>query len=707
MKSNILLMLTLCCFSYAQDFWCDVELSDRDFLSDNYFEVSDSRYRIEVRIFIHILRHSDGSFGITYDQANNIHDRLNEKFSQHNIQFELVGIDEILNTDYYSDIRNPQIYYENSSSDRIDIYVAPGPTFEAPTISLAQGHYGQSGQPNPGMAISGDSFNSFPCSGNEPAFNQELYDSDVLIHEMGHCLGLEHTFSTSGGCEELIDGSNCTECGDFVCDTPAAPGINCNFVDSNTCEYTGSEAEDGTGLLYEPDIDNYMAYTFPYCYTHFTTGQKNRMHAFLLNHPNLFSVISDIYEVKTLDAGWNWVGFPVLTDNEDGIVNNNPDPVTVIFNDIENSVSYIYIEQPVSNNNHPIANWNGFDWDLSGGLFAVNSLSGYFVEMPEDLPSYSVLIDGERIAPDYPVELDVGENWISYFIPASQPPEEAFPPDVLDNMTALYSQNWFMVCRDGQLSIKSPCPDSVEGYGCYNLEYGSMVKVVMSSPVTFTWNIPGESGSSGSPYLPQISENFPIDPGKEYQPLVIENIQNGENVVEIAAVKNDQYVGAEFVNGYPVNMRVYAPDLNALSFEVVLSGGSPGRMDDAENVQQTVFIENRRMESGITFVELGRIESDENRLPETFSLVSAYPNPFNPEIEIRFTLHRDTDVELTIFNLRGRQIATLIDGRILPGSYSVVWDGKNIQGQKVSSGIYLYRLKSAHSIVQNRIMFLK
>jgi Tol biopolymer transport system component len=83
---------------------------------------------------------------------------------------------------------------------------------------------------------------------------------------------------------------------------------------------------------------------------------------------------------------------------------------------------------------------------------------------------------------------------------------------------------------------------------------------------------------------------------------------------------------------------------------------------------------------------------DVRALPKTLQLFPNYPNPFNPSTTIRYDLDRDSAVRLQIFDVRGRKIRTLADGESGAGSYSVTWDGLGSDGNRVASGIYIYRL---------------
>jgi len=78
--------------------------------------------------------------------------------------------------------------------------------------------------------------------------------------------------------------------------------------------------------------------------------------------------------------------------------------------------------------------------------------------------------------------------------------------------------------------------------------------------------------------------------------------------------------------------------------------------------------------------------------PMEYALLQNYPNPFNPSTAIRFQIADFGYVDLKVFDVLGREVKTLVNETFLPGSYEVIWDGKDNLGQQVSSGIYIYRL---------------
>ncbi len=77
-------------------------------------------------------------------------------------------------------------------------------------------------------------------------------------------------------------------------------------------------------------------------------------------------------------------------------------------------------------------------------------------------------------------------------------------------------------------------------------------------------------------------------------------------------------------------------------------------------------------------------------MPNSFAISANYPNPFNPSTNIDYQLPGPAEVQLTVYNVLGQRVRTLINGNRLPGYYQVKWDGRDYNGAKVGSGIYIY-----------------
>jgi hypothetical protein len=96
------------------------------------------------------------------------------------------------------------------------------------------------------------------------------------------------------------------------------------------------------------------------------------------------------------------------------------------------------------------------------------------------------------------------------------------------------------------------------------------------------------------------------------------------------------------------------------------------------------------------------INETKKQIPDGFQLFQNYPNPFNPSTTINFTLTQESNVKLSIYNLLGQKVASLIDGNMIAGQYSVEFDAS-----KFSSGVYFYRLETGSFISLKKMLLLK
>ena len=88
------------------------------------------------------------------------------------------------------------------------------------------------------------------------------------------------------------------------------------------------------------------------------------------------------------------------------------------------------------------------------------------------------------------------------------------------------------------------------------------------------------------------------------------------------------------------------------------------------------------------------VENQQVKSPLTFSLSTAFPNPFNASTTISFTLNKPEKVNLAVYSLAGQKVRELAAGNYSAGSHTAVWDGKDDSGNAVSSGVYLARMES-------------
>jgi len=94
-----------------------------------------------------------------------------------------------------------------------------------------------------------------------------------------------------------------------------------------------------------------------------------------------------------------------------------------------------------------------------------------------------------------------------------------------------------------------------------------------------------------------------------------------------------------------------------------------------------------------------------NQLPHAFNLYNNYPNPFNPVTTLRYDLPEDALVNITIYDIMGRIVRTLINSQQNAGFKSIQWNATNDAGSPLSAGLYLYKIQ-ADNFVQTRKMVL-
>ena len=99
--------------------------------------------------------------------------------------------------------------------------------------------------------------------------------------------------------------------------------------------------------------------------------------------------------------------------------------------------------------------------------------------------------------------------------------------------------------------------------------------------------------------------------------------------------------------------------------------------------------------------------SEESELPRAHALHQNYPNPFNPQTVIHYDLPVGGHVDVSIFNLMGQKVSTLVDGHRSAGSYSLVWDGKDDNQKSLASGVYLYRMETDGFAQTRKLLLLR
>jgi hypothetical protein len=129
--------------------------------------------------------------------------------------------------------------------------------------------------------------------------------------------------------------------------------------------------------------------------------------------------------------------------------------------------------------------------------------------------------------------------------------------------------------------------------------------------------------------------------------------------------------------------------------ELIVTVSDPGGASGSDTVTVTIS----------PFVSVD--ENGEATLPTRFALAQNYPNPFNPVTTMEYSVPFRSHVTIEVFDILGRNIVTLVDEIKSAGEYQATWDGNDANNQKVSTGIYLYRLQAGDFIETKKMLLLK
>ncbi|MCK5573723.1 MAG: T9SS type A sorting domain-containing protein, partial [Bacteroidetes bacterium] len=193
------------------------------------------------------------------------------------------------------------------------------------------------------------------------------------------------------------------------------------------------------------------------------------------------------------------------------------------------------------------------------------------------------------------------------------------------------------------------------------------------------------SGSVGSIFegvSGQFGQTYPEDWPDYIAPVAGARSSLDYNTSQIAAVEHSGTFGSGFLEGHLV--------YTAFAVETIAS--TVTRADMMERVIQ--FFE------GTTSV------GTSERVPEVFTLSQNFPNPFNPSTTIQFTVPVKAPVRLTVLDMLGREVTTLVNKELAPGTYSIQFDYRS--GHSIlASGTYLYRLTSGSVSLIRKMMLVK
>ncbi len=424
------------------------------------------------------------------------------------------------------------------------------------------------------------------------------------------------------------------------------------------------------------------------------------------------------YDTKYFNTGVHWVSFPRigLTTNNNG----DKDLVDVLDHEVYpwDDIEYINIYYGVDN--PPALFYNASlptPWQI--GPYYARSSNLYKIEvLPSD--ERTLIIDGERLSETYTYLVTdplpaYEENWLGYWLPESRNIVDAFG-DFWEYVEEVWSEDWYYNKNSNNRGIGEPEPVSGSTEN-KTLEYGKgyIVKFERTDQIDyFHWT---SSNTTEEPKKKADSENFTYTEKPDYE--VIDIVDIPENVVEIGVFEEDTCIGAVVVENSSEQILVYSDDLNRdqtpFSFEIITSNRGMNQPidnylvfnEDSGEFENGLVISGRQESSIIKFENIDDPGNNITPVIEKVQLHDNYPNPFNPETNISFSMPSEQKVQLTIYNLKGQKVRQLVNGVFASGKHSVVWNGKDDNGKQVCSGLYFYKLKTDNKEISKKMLLLK
>ena len=393
------------------------------------------------------------------------------------------------------------------------------------------------------------------------------------------------------------------------------------------------------------------------------------------------------YHIVDATAGRvRWRSFPVL----DNILSEG-ELTEYVCAPVEDQTSWFSIknqfEQHTIWEEEQTPGWNPVD------IYNLDSKIGYKIESNHNV---TIPVIGFKQSDDTVIELSSGQsNWIGYFIEENMSVSDALA-GIWDHVRSVRSEDWYYI-KNGPITPLR----------CAFL-YGKMYDVEVYEDCSFVY---GDKTTPIDPKEREMTTGFTYQESPDYTPIAILD-PGDESVEEIGIYQGDECIGAAKVEELPVQILAFDTDQREngeISFQFYYGDRTYQKKKDyyvyheySDNFSAGNFSLNPYEQVIVTF----DAETSEMPVPQKLS-IGNYPNPFNPTTQIKYSLPKDTNVKLEIYNIKGQKITTLVDEKKEAGYHAIDWSSTDETGKSVSSGMYFYRLTTDDKVLNKKMMLLK
>lgn len=392
----------------------------------------------------------------------------------------------------------------------------------------------------------------------------------------------------------------------------------------------------------------------------------------------------------TSEPGWTWLSFDILnTDSNENLAQNLLDPIKD-----EDYLDYALFKDHGNNTSIEIIKYLGvLGWQ--NGDHPITSPYGYKFRTFDDC---HLTVFGERCSENTTFYLagEEEENWIGYFLLETQHVYDAFAGQ-LDNLTEIKAQHWAVKKGNGWPDVP------------YTLSCGDMIIVKCERNIPeFSWNFE----ETREKYIVSGSQDFTFEEEVDYIPVFIE-LDPNDLPSEIGAYVEGECKGATVVQDTSAQICTYILENQGQNLTFEFSYGS---REQNKRIEKYIIYdpETSKTEKGSIQIDTHKdcyyvsFKGNQNETPALISIeITNYPNPFNPETRLTFSLPNEQKIELTIYNIKGQKVKQLIKGQLTAGQHSTLWEGKDDNGKSVGSGLYFYKLKTGDKVISKKMLLLK
>ncbi|MCF7911210.1 MAG: tandem-95 repeat protein [Candidatus Cloacimonetes bacterium] len=458
------------------------------------------------------------------------------------------------------------------------------------------------------------------------------------------------------------------------------------YVDFNDQEISATESD---GLLSISSIINW------YGVSQVIVTADDNVNRATVSDTFLVDITYTITQYLDLNVMWNWISFYVQPEDYS---------LGYVFGPLGDNVNTVKYQTESADYYPDLYGWFGdLEFIIDGG--------GYLVNVTDPAPGFS--LTGNRIMSDTPIEMIADWNWIAYY-----------PPEIDSLSSALFSILDNVQIVKNQTQSAEYFPEVGNGIWFGDLQTmapGIGYKIQMENPDVLVY-----------PLYPVVTRNqnysisMPDNSPAEWE-IIPGNSDN--MILMLSAEYNDETF--EWAEGRA--MGIFDADDNCRAHGIwqeseyldqgfwyfTIVGDNAGdplyiRLLDENNIENTsldmiTFQADSKIGSPFEpyLAVFYPVEEEEHEIVPVNALNQNYPNPFNPETTICFELAAQDYVTLNIFNLRGEKIKALVREPREAGSYSVVWDGTNDNGNQVASGIYFYSISTSQYSATRKMVMIK